>query len=133
MHIDIQAKLPVTVALASDDQWQARLQNPGAPPHLDFICMRDHIVNTTFEGLLPDGRSMVLLIHGERTPDRARVQSIVAVFGHGARSFIAPDDLKITYYRLGLRAELHTARAWLVGAGERKIRNVHRRRKSLAC
>jgi len=99
MHIDIQSKLPVTVALAPNDQWQAMTQNPSAPPHLDFICMRDHIVNTTFECHLPDGRPMVLLIRDERMPDRAGLQSIVAVFGHGAKRFIAPNDLKITYYR----------------------------------
>jgi len=99
MHIDIHSKLPVTVALAPNDQWQALTQNPGAPPRLDFICLRDHIVNTTYECHLPDGRPMVLLIRDERTPERATVQSIVAVFGHGARKFIAPNDLTITYYR----------------------------------
>ena len=99
MHIDIQAKLPVTVALAPNDEWEAMAQNPGAPPHLDFLCLRDHIMNTTFECHLPDGRPMVLLIRDERTPDRAAVQGIVAVFGHGAKQFISPNDLKITYYR----------------------------------
>ena len=99
MHIDIHAKLPVTVALAPNDQWTAMTQNPGAPPQLDFICMRDHIVNTTFECHLPDGRHWVLLIRDERTPDRASIQSIVAVFGHGAKRFVSPNDLNITYYR----------------------------------
>jgi len=99
MHIDIHAKLPVTVALAPNDQWQAMTQNPAAPPHLDFICIRDHIINTTYECHLPDGRPMVLLIRDERTPDRAAVQSIVAVFSHGAKRLVAPNDLKITYYR----------------------------------
>jgi hypothetical protein len=99
MHIDIQAKLPVTVALAPNDQWEAVLQHPETPPHLDFICMREHVVSTTYECHLPDGRPMVLLVRDERTPDRAVVQSIVAVFGHGARQFVSPNDLKITYYR----------------------------------
>src|SRR6476660_8212009 len=31
MHIDIQSKLPVTVMLAPNDQWEAATQHPGAP------------------------------------------------------------------------------------------------------
>ena len=99
MHIDIQSKLPVTVALAPNDQWQALMQSPDTHPLLDFICLRDHVVNTTYECHLPDGRPMVLLIRDERTPDRATLQGVVAILGHGAKRFISPNDLKITYYR----------------------------------
>jgi hypothetical protein len=99
MHIDIQAKLPVNVAMAPNDQWIAVSQHPEIPPQLDFICMREHVVSTTYECHLPDGRQWVLLIRDERAPDRAVVQSIVAVFGHAARKFVSPNDLKITYYR----------------------------------
>jgi len=98
IHIDVQAKLPVTVALAPNDQWQAATQSPTAP-QLDFVCMRDHIVNTTYECHLPDGRQWVLLIRDERVPERAVVQGIAAVFGHHAKELVAPNDLKITYYR----------------------------------
>jgi hypothetical protein len=99
MHVDIQSRLPVTVALAPSDQWDAVTQHPQVPPHLDFLCMREHVVNTTYECHLPDGRPMVLLVRDERAPDRAVVQGIVAVLGHGARQFVSPNDLKITYYR----------------------------------
>jgi hypothetical protein len=99
MHVDIQAELPVTIALAPNDQWMETLQNPGSVPRLDFLCMREHVVNTTYECHLPDGRPMVLLVRDERRPDRAIVQGIGAVFGHGARRFVSPNDLKITYYQ----------------------------------
>jgi len=99
MHVDINAKLPVTVALAPSDQWDSALQHPEVPPRLEFLCLREHVVNTTFECHLPNDRPMVLLVRDERAPDRAVVQSIVAVFGHGARKFVSPNDLKITYYR----------------------------------
>jgi hypothetical protein len=99
MHVDIRAKMPVTLAMAPNDQWMAVTQHPEQPPRLDFICMREHVVSTTFECHLPDGRPMVLLVRDERIPERVNVQSIVAVFGHGARRFIAPNDLNITYYR----------------------------------
>jgi len=99
MHVDIHSRMPVTVAMAPNDQWISVTQHPEQPPHLDMICMREHVLNTTFECHLPDGRPMVLLVRDERVPDRVSVQSIVAVFGHGARRFISPNDLNITYYR----------------------------------
>jgi hypothetical protein len=99
MHIDIQSKLPVTVAMAPNDQWITVSQHPEVPPQLDFICMREHVVSTTYECHLPDARQWVLLIRDERMPDRAVVHGIVAVFGHGARRFVSPNDLIITYYR----------------------------------
>jgi hypothetical protein len=98
IHVDIQSKLPVTIALAPNDEWNAVMQHPEVPPHLELVCMREHVVNTTYECHLPNDRPMVLLVRDERAPDRAVVQSIVAVFGHGARRFVSPNDLKITYY-----------------------------------
>jgi hypothetical protein len=99
LRVDIQADLPVTIALALSDEWNASLQHPEMPRHLDFICMREHVVQTTYECHLPDARPMVLLIRDERRPDRAIVQGIGAVIGHGARRFVSPNDLKITYYQ----------------------------------
>ena len=99
MHVDIRSDLPVTIAMAPNDQWNAAQQNPGAVSRLDFLCMREHVVNTTYECHLPDGRPMVLLVRDERRPDRAIVQGIGAVLGHGAGRFVSPNDLKITYYQ----------------------------------
>jgi hypothetical protein len=98
IHVDIQSKLPVTIALAPSDQWNAALEHPEAMPSLELVCMREHVVNTTYECHLPSDRPMVLLVRDERTPDRAVVQSVVAVFGHGVRRFVSPNDLKITYF-----------------------------------
>jgi hypothetical protein len=98
MHVDIHSKLPVTLALAPNDQWTAMLQHPEAgPQHLDFLCMREHVVNTTYECHLPDDRPMVLLIRDERRPDHALVQGVGVVLGR--RRFFSPNDLKVTYYR----------------------------------
>lgn len=99
LHVDIQSKLPVTIALAPNDEWTAALQHPGDAPRLEFMCIREHVVNTTYECHLPNDRPMVLLVRDERRPDRALVQGIGAVFGHGSARFISPNDLKITYYR----------------------------------
>src|ERR1700758_1232068 len=93
MHIDIQAKLPVTVALAPNDQWNAMLQHPEMPPRLEFLCLRDHVVTTTYECHLPNDRPMVLLVRDERTPGRERavMQNIGAVLGvELLRKFVSP-------------------------------------------
>ena len=99
LHVDIQAKMPVTVAMAASDQWTAVAQHPEQPPQLDFICTREHILSTTYECQLPDGRPMVLLVRDERLADHASVQTIVSVFSRGAKHLVAPNDLNITYYR----------------------------------
>jgi hypothetical protein len=99
IHVDIEAAHPVTIALAANDEWNSALQRPGAVPHLELVCMREHVLTTTYECHLPTDRPMVLLVRDERTPDRAMVQGIQAVLGHGTRRFVAPNDLKITYYR----------------------------------
>ena len=56
-------------------------------------------MKTTYECHLPNDRPMVLLVRDERRPDRAVMQGIAAVMGHGPRRFVSPNDLKITYYR----------------------------------
>lgn len=101
MHIDIQAKLPVTVAMVPNDQWQAAVAHPEPNPHLEFLCMREHVTSTTYECHLPSDRPMVLLVRDERVSNRAAIQNIVAVLGVGLgpRKFVSPNDLKISYYR----------------------------------
>jgi len=97
IHVDIKSKLPVTIAMAASDEWNAA-QQPGASPHLEFLCRREHVVNTTYECHLPTARPMVLLVRDERAPDRAVMQGIAAVIGHGVKHFVSPNDLTITYY-----------------------------------
>lgn len=99
MHVDIQAKLPVTIAMVATDEWNAAQQHPEIIAKLDLLCLQEHVVNTTYVCHLPTAQPMTLLIKDERTPDRAVVQSIVAVFGRGARQFVSPNDIKVTYYR----------------------------------
>jgi hypothetical protein len=99
LHVHIQSTLPITIALAPNDEWTGALQTPGRSPRLETFCMREHLLNTTYECHLPNDRPMVLLIRDERRPDRAVMQGIGAVMGHGTRRFVSPNDLKITYYR----------------------------------
>src|SRR5438128_5549638 len=100
MHIDIQAKRPVTIAMASADEWNNALQHPDPATlsNLTYRCMREHVTTTTYECHLPSERPMVLIIQDERIPNRAILTGIVAVLNRGAKKFVSPNDLKITYY-----------------------------------
>ena len=48
----------------------------------EFRCVREHLVCTAYECHLPSDRPMVLVLHDERTPNRAIVSGIGAVWGH---------------------------------------------------
>jgi hypothetical protein len=100
MHIDVQSKQPVTIAMAFADDWNNALQHPDPATlsSLTYRCVREHVTTTTYECHLPSERPMVLIIQDERTPDRAILTGIVAVLNRGAKKFISPNDLTITYY-----------------------------------
>jgi hypothetical protein len=99
MHVIIQAKRPVTLAMVGTEEWNAAQQHPETWGNLEFRCMREHVTSTTYECHLPPGRAMTLVIHDERTPERAIVQGIGAILGKGGtRAFISPNDVQITYH-----------------------------------
>src|SRR5581483_6750740 len=98
IHVDIAAKQPVTIALAWLDDWNAVLQHPETAGTIEYHCLQQHVVNTTYECHLGPDRPMVLLIHDERTPDRAILTGIGAVLTHGAKQFISPNSLHVQYY-----------------------------------
>jgi len=99
MHVIIQAKRPVTLAMVGADEWKAAQTNPELWGNLEYRCMREHVTSTTYECHLPPSHAMTLVIHDERTPDRALMQGIGAVLGReGARAFVSPNDVQITYH-----------------------------------
>lgn len=99
MHVIIQAKRPVTLAMTWTEDWNAAQQHPETWGSLEYRCLREHVTSTTYECHLPPGRSMVLLIHDERTPDRAILTGIGVILGkNGARQLISPNDVDITYH-----------------------------------
>ena len=98
MHINIHAKQPVTVAMTWADEWNAAIQHPEAQSNLEFRCVREHVLDTTYECHLPSNRPMVLTIRDERTPDRAVLQGIEAIWHKSAKQFVSPNDVDITYY-----------------------------------
>ena len=98
IHVDIDAKQPVTIVMAWADEWNAAVQHPKTIANLEFRCVREHVMSTTYECHLPSDRPMVLVVHDERTPDRAVVTGIEAVVSGGAKQFVSPNDLRIQYY-----------------------------------
>ncbi|HLH05772.1 MAG TPA: hypothetical protein VKW78_00895 [Terriglobales bacterium] len=101
MHVDIQAKQPVTVAMVAADEWNSAMQHERSNHDLNFRCLREHVVSTTYTCALPPARPMVLVIRDERNPSNAIVRSVGAILKGtgGARQFISPNDVLITYYR----------------------------------
>jgi len=99
MHVIIQAKRPVTLAMTSAEEWNAAQQHPETWGNLEYRCWREHVTSTTYECPLPPNRHMVLIIHDERTPNRALMQGIGVILGKGgARAFVSPNDVDITYH-----------------------------------
>jgi hypothetical protein len=98
MHVAIDARLPVTVAMAWADEWNNALQHPEAFANLTFLCLQEHVVNTIYECHLPSERPMVLTIRDERKPEHPVVSTIGVILGPDISRFISPNNLHIQYY-----------------------------------
>ena len=119
MHVDIDAQQPVTVAMAAADEWSRVVQHTEAMEHINYLCVQQHVVRSTYTCHLP-GRPMVLVVHDERASTRAAilelgevlthevpearvaehaVAGIGAIFSsHSAHKFVSPNDVHIQYY-----------------------------------
>ena len=98
LHVNIESRYPVTVAMTWADDWNASMQHPDAPVNFEFLCVQEHVTNTTYECHLPSERPMIITFHDERRPEKPVVSAIGAILGPGARQFISPNDLRIQYY-----------------------------------
>jgi hypothetical protein len=120
IHVDIDAQKPITIALVAAADWDQALQNPWMIGRLNYLCVREHVVKTTYLCDLP-AEPMTLIVHDERnSPDRAvfaglgaaldvnnRVDRAVSIgiatvlTGQDSptRRFAAPNDVHIQYYR----------------------------------
>ena len=100
IRVIIHAQQPVTLAMTGADDWSAAQTHPEALPNLEYLCLRTHVVDTTYECHLPSGRHMVLLLRDERTADHAIVQGIGAILGQrNARQLVSPNNVQITYHK----------------------------------
>ena len=99
MHVGIQARQPVTIAMMWVEEWNAAQQHPETLGSLNYRCVREHVLSTTYECHLPPDRPMVLILHDERNADRAVFTGIGAVLGRDSmKKFVSPNDVTIQYY-----------------------------------
>jgi hypothetical protein len=109
MHVQIDARSPVTVAMAWADEWNAAMQHPEASANFNFFCLKEHVTSTVYECHLPSERAMIITFRDERRPERPVVSTIGAILGPGVRQFISPNDLHIQYYNC-VQPEFHWRR-----------------------
>jgi hypothetical protein len=98
LHVDIDASLPVTIAMASESAWLDAKQNPEDARNLTLSCVREHIVATTYECALPSATPMVLLVRDERLSSYI-VSTRWGAIMTASRSLVTPNNLHMTYYR----------------------------------
>src|SRR5258708_1578732 len=49
LHVGIEARQSVTIALAWSDEWSAALQHRELMRNMEWRCMREHVVSTIYE------------------------------------------------------------------------------------
>jgi len=109
MHVQIDSRYSVTVAMAWADEWNAAMQHPQAAANLSFLCVEEHVTSTIYECHLPSERPMIITFRDERKPEKPVVTAIGAILGPGVRQFISPNDLHIQYYNC-IQPEFHWRR-----------------------
>lgn len=120
IHVDIKAEKPVTIFLTAEEDWNAALQHPESLANLRQLCLREHVVETTYLCDLPPA-AMTIIVRDERnSPDAAvfaglgslldphektdravavGVATVLTGQGSATHRFYAPNDVHIQYYR----------------------------------
>jgi hypothetical protein len=109
MHVQIDSRYPVTVAMAWADEWNAAMRDPQAPANFSFLCLKEHVTSAIYECQLPSARPMIITFRDERKPERPVVSTIGVILGPGVRQFISPNNLHIQYYNC-IQPEFHWRR-----------------------
>jgi hypothetical protein len=65
-HADIDSQTPVTLAMVSVQDWSGADQHPETRGALNFLCVREHVLEGTYTCDLPWGVPMKLLVRDER-------------------------------------------------------------------
>lgn len=100
MHIDIDAKKPITIGMVAESEWDAATQR-GVTEDIHFMCLQEHVTRITYVCQLPPDRPMRLVLRDERAPEHAAAVNLGSIFlGHNTmRAFLSPNDVRIQYYR----------------------------------
>jgi hypothetical protein len=116
MRVDVEARRPVTVALAPADGWSQVTSpvNRRDIKTIDFICVQQHVTKANYACNMPGFWGQVLVIRDERPEERdaehrdARnaanpvpVATAAPLTEHNAAGrgeFVSPNDVHIQYY-----------------------------------
>jgi len=98
IHVDVQARLPVTIAMAPAAEWHTQQEHPESQIGFELTCVREHVAKMTYECPLQPNRPMVLLFRDERKTNHVLLTGIATVLGPNARPFLSPNDVMVTYY-----------------------------------
>ena len=65
IHVDIEAQQPVTIFLTGEGEWSRAVQNPEMLNSIRMVCLREHVVKTTYTCDLPL-EPMTLIVRDDR-------------------------------------------------------------------
>ena len=65
IHVDIVAQQPVTIFMTGQGDWNRGVQNPMTLASIRMICLREHVMKTTYTCDLPR-EPMVLIVRDDR-------------------------------------------------------------------
>jgi hypothetical protein len=98
LHVGIESRYPVTIAMTWADEWATAMQHPESPVNFEFLCIKEHVTSTVYECHLPSERPMIITFHDERRPEKPVIATIGIILGPRAQQFIPGNDLHIQYY-----------------------------------
>jgi len=108
IKLDITAQKPVTIAVVQRRDWDDATQDPqaiyrpAAMDRLQYSCVQEHVVSTTYSCYLPaSDDSMALIVRDEREFDQAILAQVGNVLGvpHVANAFGSANTVHLQYYR----------------------------------
>ncbi|HVH85365.1 MAG TPA: hypothetical protein VM912_01480, partial [Terriglobales bacterium] len=110
IKLELTSQRPVTVAIVRQREWDSATQDPQSMyraevmDQLQYICVQEHVVNTTYSCNLPaSDDQMALVIRDERVLDREVISSIEGALGvpRDADNFGRSNEVRLQYYRWG--------------------------------
>jgi hypothetical protein len=108
IKLEISAQKPVTVAVVQRRDWDDATQDPQAiyhpavMDHLQYRCVQEHVLSTTYSCYLPaSDDSMALILRDERAFDHAVLSQVGDALHvpHVADAFGSPNEVRLQYYR----------------------------------
>ena len=71
IHVDIEAEQPVTIFMTGTGEWSRAVQNPELLASIRQVCLREHVVKTTYTCDLPL-EPMTLIVRDDRDSPEGR-------------------------------------------------------------